>query len=121
MIGCDDAMFYLEDYVDGELTEEGMMEIHAHVSECAACAKELQLLEKVNAALLYDKEYHLPDTFVVACMEKINKLPHLPNNISVPRYNKTAAAFAAAAGIATLTLTAGLLFRKSALKLKKAS
>lgn len=122
MIGCEDARFYLEDFMDGDLIDEGMREMQVHLHECAECAKELQLLEKTNAALVYESEYRVPDSFVDECMGKIGKLP-APSlrGGAAPRYGKTVAAFAAAAGIAGLTLTAGLLFRKSAVKLKKAS
>lgn len=121
MSRCEDVKPYLEAYVDGELPDEGVFEVQAHLSECAACARDVQLIEKVTAALLDEEHYEINGAFVDACMEKIGKIAIHPSvSEGFHKYKKTVTALAAAAGLVGITFTAGFFIKRSAPRFKKA-
>lgn len=121
MSRCEDLRPYLDAYADGELPDEGVFEMQAHLSECAECAKEVQLIEKVTAALLDEERYEINGAFVDACMEKIGKITLHPSaSAGFQKYKKTVTALAAAAGLVGLTFTAGFFIKRSAPGFKKA-
>ena len=50
-MNCKNAQSLLSAYLDDELSGREMLDIREHLSECAACAEELQCIESVKRML----------------------------------------------------------------------
>jgi anti-sigma factor RsiW len=54
---CEDCQKVLEEYFDGELGERETLEARSHLSACAACAQELEVLrDEANLYALYRRD-----------------------------------------------------------------
>ncbi|MFL5575198.1 MAG: zf-HC2 domain-containing protein [Gemmatimonadaceae bacterium] len=58
MLDCDAVMRQLWDYLDGELTEERMEAIRAHVAVCARCYPQYEFERTFLAALARARREH---------------------------------------------------------------
>ncbi|MEF2245427.1 zf-HC2 domain-containing protein [Paenibacillus sp. IITD108] len=53
---CKIAISKMHDYLDGELPREEILTLRAHVNSCPSCSKQLEQLEKTDAAAYFSFE-----------------------------------------------------------------
>jgi anti-sigma factor RsiW len=121
-LDCRAASNYLSRYQDNELDLETRRRVSAHLHRCAACGRELALLEQVTARVKHLPGLDAPLNFTAAVMGKIKekeesrafKWPGLPAPLASMAYSLVFIVFLLlglwfAAGPAGQTLSPGIL------------
>lgn len=81
---CEETMFYLSRYQDGELDKPLREQVKAHLAQCPDCRQELQRLEQVTADIKHLPEVEAPLNFTAQVMAKV-KEKEKPRWLVLPR------------------------------------
>lgn len=72
---CSSCEPLLDRYIEGTLTPRQMIDIAAHVRDCANCRELLDEVKAIDALLFTTSVPELPENFTFAVMAEVNSLP----------------------------------------------
>ena len=83
-IGCGEAVYRLDDYVDRELSPEEMAQVEDHLSQCADCAEQHEFEESVLRCLREKlRRIAIPDDVTARILDAVSR-GEAPSSPPVP-------------------------------------
>jgi anti-sigma factor RsiW len=70
---CQDYKKWIDDYLDGELSQDQVIELNQHLDQCEACHQHLHELEKTVLLLKSQAHVKAPGHFVGSVMQSLPK------------------------------------------------
>jgi anti-sigma factor RsiW len=74
-VRCSSCELLLDRYLEGTLTPRQMIDVAAHVRDCANCRELLEEVKVVDGLLFTTGVPELPENFTFAVMAEVNSLP----------------------------------------------
>lgn len=105
---CEEALDWIEPYLDGDLPGEEADRLKAHLGRCPACAAELQLAERIQRELRALPQLDCPPE-VLERVERAGRGEVVAFRPRQPR-ERTSLRFLAAAALLALSVGGGALF-----------
>jgi anti-sigma factor RsiW len=113
-VRCSSCEPLLDRYIEGTLTPRQMIDVGAHVRDCANCRELLEEVKVIDGLLATTSVPDLPENFTFAVMAEVNSMP-APRARAHPVWSflvlySTAAWVAAVAGMAITRTSPAVVF-----------